>query len=203
MKCMLTACNCSQYHKLQSEAQYLRFNFSFTLKVFPCVFVRCNLTTVFNLFSIQPEFVLFSRCDNSRRAHSFSCRPLCEVICLWSCECLWLSGVKAEVPTWFQNAALSGNADAVRHTNLHHLHRSALCFPKPAACGGWHRRGEWIHTYTPQECNSGTPPVSVATLDSKQDFFIYMFMFSSVVCEYTVLGYIVSVVSKKWLFPIF
>lgn len=28
-------------------------------------------------------------------------------------------------------------------------------------------------------------------------FFIYMFMFSSVVCEYTVLGYVVSVVSKK------
>lgn len=34
-------------------------------------------------------------------------------------------------------------------------------------------------------------------------FFITMFMFSSVVCRYTVLGYIASVVSKNDIFPSF
>ena len=42
-----------------------------------------------------------------------------------------------------KDAAVSGDADAVRHTDPHHLHRAALRLPQPAACGGRHLRSEY------------------------------------------------------------
>lgn len=160
---MLMACDCSHYQKLQLNISDLTLNTHhgcFWLPV-SCltllqvteisikpVCARWNRTNVFSqlrfCIHIQSDFVLFCRCDNGRRAYSFSCRPLREAICVWSCGRLWLSGAVAGKPTWIQNAALTGNADALRHANLHHLHRSTLCFPQPAARGGRHRCGECI-----------------------------------------------------------
>lgn len=45
-----------------------------------------------------------------------------------------------------KDAAVLGDADAVRHPDLHHLHSSALRLPQPAPSGGRHLSGECLRT---------------------------------------------------------
>lgn len=55
--------------------------------------------------------------------------------------------------SWRQHAALPGNADAVGHPDLHHLHGSAPGRSQPAASGGQYCRCEYHHATAYHICH--------------------------------------------------